>query len=78
MNCKYCNAELPEKVTLCPVCGKEQEVVEETTAVEETAVEETTIEEVAAEEGKEISEIRGEELSKLWQKAKEKANIKRG
>lgn len=35
-------------------------------------------EEIAAEEGKEISDIRGEELSSLWQKAKEKANIKRG
>ena len=33
-------------------------------------------EEIAAEEGKEISEIRGEELSKLWQKAKEKTKEK--
>ena len=34
-------------------------------------------EKIAAEEGKEISEIRGEELSALWQKAKEETK-KRG
>lgn len=45
MNCKYCNAELPEEVTLCPVCGKEQEeVVEETAATEEIVAEETVAE----------------------------------
>ena len=25
MNCKFCNGQLPEDVTLCPHCGKEQE-----------------------------------------------------
>ena len=35
-------------------------------------------EKIAAEEGKEISEIRGEELFALWQKAKKETNKKRG
>ena len=52
MNCKFCNAELEEEVTLCPQCGKENaeevtEVVAEEIPAEETAVEE--IVEVAAE-----------------------------
>lgn len=52
MNCKFCNAELQEGVTLCPECGKEN--LEET--VEEIAVEEMT-EEIAGEEvSEEITE----------------------
>ena len=35
-------------------------------------------EEIAKEEGKALSEIRGEELSSLWQKAKEKTSKNRG
>ncbi len=35
-------------------------------------------EEIAGEEGKEISNLHGEELSQLWQKAKEKTSNKRG
>lgn len=65
MNCKYCNAQLPEGETLCPACGKEQEPAEETTAeiVEEAAAEETpaveeaaSAEETAAEEATEEAE----------------------
>ena len=42
MNCKFCNAEMDENLTVCPECGKEQEAqteqpVEET--IQETAVE---------------------------------------
>ena len=31
MNCKFCNAELEEDVTLCPACGQEnaEEVAED-------------------------------------------------
>ena len=55
MNCKHCNAELPEGVTLCPVCGKEQEetvaeVMEETVAEEAAVPEIAPAEETAAEE----------------------------
>lgn len=45
MKCKYCQAELEEGVSLCPVCGKEQE---EAPAVENTA--EESVAEVVAEE----------------------------
>jgi len=35
MNCKHCQAELPEGVTVCPECGEEN-LTEEVTPVEET------------------------------------------
>lgn len=42
MNCKHCQAQLPEDVTLCPECGtenlpEEAEITEQTAPVEETA-----------------------------------------
>ena len=53
MNCKYCNAELEEGVSVCPACG---ELVEEVTPVEEAApaeeiapVEETVTEHIFTE-----------------------------
>ena len=35
-------------------------------------------EDIAKESGRELNDIRGEELSALWQQAKEKTNVKRG
>ena len=49
MNCKHCNAEIPEGEILCPVCGKEQEILEETPAeaLVEVTEEVTPVEETA-------------------------------
>ena len=41
MNCKFCEAELPEGVTLCPACGKDNE---EAPVVEEISAEEVVLE----------------------------------
>ena len=80
MNCKFCNAELPEEVTLCPACGKEnaEEVTQEVTAVEteevteaaeeviEAATEEVT-EEAAEETAEETAEaVPAKPKRKLW------------
>ena len=46
MKCKYCQAELEEGMTLCSICGKEQE--EETPAVEAEAIPAAEIEETSA------------------------------
>ena len=89
MNCKFCNAELPEEVTLCPACGGDnaeeaiQEVIaEETVAAEvsEEAAEETTAEatEVAAEEtNEEASEEAMEEAAEETGEAAVPAKPKR-
>ena len=63
MKCKYCQAELEEGVTLCPVCGKEQQELpaEEAAAeavAEEVAVEEAAVEAAPAEEKPETAEIK--------------------
>ena len=67
MNCKFCNAELPEEVTLCPECGKEnlEEVVEAATeeVIEETA--EVTSEEAVEETAEETSEEATEEITEV-------------
>lgn len=54
MNCKFCNAELPEGVALCAACGKEN--------LEEIPVE-TVNEEMAQETVEEISEEATEEMA---------------
>ena len=46
MNCKHCNAELGEDITVCPVCGKEQSEVKEDAS---EMTEETLVETAAAE-----------------------------
>ena len=67
MNCKFCDAELPLDVTLCPVCGKEnvEELAAEEIAAEETVAEETAVVEVDAEEIPEVvaDEAQNEELT---------------
>ena len=70
MNCKFCNAELPEEVTLCTECGKEnleemEVVAEELTEAEEIA-EEAIVED--AEEAAEATETPAPAKSKLWVK----------
>ena len=80
MECKFCNAPIPEDSTVCPECGKEQEqlltvqeelpVTEEETAAEEVISEEeaaaadVTAEEVAVEE--EVAAEAPAAKSKLW------------
>ena len=44
MNCKFCNAELEEGITLCPACG--QENAEEVLETEEEISQEITEEEL--------------------------------
>lgn len=67
MNCKFCNAEMEEGVTLCPACGKDN--LEEVTEVAEMPAEETMesveapLEEVA-EATQEVSEAPAEEAKK--------------
>lgn len=52
MNCKFCNAELEEGVTLCPECGREnlEETVEQTPEQTETVEETAETHEEAPEE----------------------------
>ncbi len=52
MNCKFCNGELPENVTLCPACGGEN--LEEVT--------EAVVEEMTAEPSEEVTEEVSEEV----------------
>lgn len=67
MNCKYCDALLPEGVNLCPACGKEQveEETLETVAPQETCECEESCtcecEETCACEGEETCTCEGEE-----------------
>ena len=63
MNCKFCNAELSEEVTLCPACGKDN--AEEIT--EEVAV--TEIEEIAEEVTEEVAEVAEETAKEEVQEA---------
>ena len=78
MNCKFCNAELPEEVTLCPECGKENleelpeetavEFVEETQTVEEAENQEETAAdtETVLEESNEEPVAAPKQKPKVW------------
>lgn len=56
--CKFCDAELPENVTLCPECGKENQSSEEETAVmDETPTAAETPEETPKKEKKPASKL---------------------
>lgn len=59
MKCKYCDAQLDEGVTLCPVCGKEN--AEATEPAQEAAVEETVADAVNNDE--QVEEVRNEKPS---------------
>ena len=59
MNCKFCNEELPENVTLCPACGGENLEEETETVVEEMTAEPS--EEVTGEASEEVIEEQMEE-----------------
>ena len=69
MNCKFCNAELAEDVTCCPVCGKENgedaaAMAEEVVCQEAEAFEaEEALEEAAAETAEETAEESVEEAA---------------
>lgn len=68
MNCRFCSEPLPEGVTLCPHCGKEQEAAEEVTVAdaaaavtEEAAADDTSAAETSpAPEGTETNELPAE------------------
>lgn len=75
MNCKFCNAELPEGLALCPACGKDnaEEIVTEEIAEEvseEISEEELAAlaEEAVAEETEEVTEEAPVKKTALWVK----------
>ena len=61
MNCKFCNAELPEEITLCPACGKEN--AEEIPEVDAMETEEAVAAEAAEEAAEETAEEAAEETT---------------
>lgn len=86
MNCKFCNEPLPEEVTLCPACGREnaeevteeaavmemEEVTEEAAAVETEEVTEAVTEDVTEEMAEEATEETVEEVTEAPAKPKRK------
>ena len=71
MNCKFCNAELSEEVSLCPACGKDnaEEMTEEVVATEMeevTEVAEKTVEAAVAEEANEEPVAAPKKKRSLW------------
>lgn len=69
MNCKFCGVELPEDLTLCPACGKEnaEEMMAEETAEEEVVPETTEeVEAQPAEEPPEEETVEAPKKPKTW------------
>ena len=73
MNCKFCNEPLPEEVTLCPACGKEnaeevteEAIVPETEETVQEALEETAGETVEVSAKEESAEAPAKPKRSLW------------
>ncbi len=66
MNCKFCNAELEENVTLCPICGKENAEDAETVSAQMPELSLDEIAEMAEEPTEQTEEPEQKPKRKVW------------